>query len=74
MNADEFEQVMEILGWTKLGKTPAGHKEIVELVATQAFADGEFIASESDHVDRVVQCVAHALPYFSVSFIILPRI
>lgn len=68
MNADEFDQIMELLGWSRLGRTTAGHKEIVELVSVQAFADGEFVASESEHIDRIVQCVGQALPYFSVSY------
>lgn len=66
MNAEEFDQVMELLGWTRLGRTAAGHREIVDLVAAQALTDGEFSAGESEHIERLVQCVGHALPYFSV--------
>lgn len=57
---------MELLGWTRLGHTVAGHREIVDLVAAQALTDGEFMVKESEHFDRLVQCVSHALPYFSV--------
>lgn len=57
---------MELLGWTRLGHTVAGHREIVDLVAAQALTDGEFMVKESEHFDRLVQCVGHALPYFSV--------
>ncbi|XP_077297963.1 apoptosis inhibitor cassowary isoform X2 [Arctopsyche grandis] len=65
VNAEEFDQVMELLGWTRLGRTAAGHREIVDLVAAQSLTDGEFSAGESEHIDRLVQCVGHALPYFS---------
>lgn len=61
---------MELLGSTKLGKSISGHQELVDLVAEQVELDHPFSPGadeESELLDRLINCVRHALPYFSVS-------
>lgn len=69
--AEEFEHIMELLTWSKLGKTPAGKKELVQIVAALAFTPEDWHPEDPEYVDRVIQCSQHALPLFSVSIIIL---
>lgn len=59
---------MELLGWTRLGHTVSGQQELVDIVAEQAEINQNFDPKdvENDNVDRLIQCVKHALPYFSV--------
>lgn len=65
VTAEEFEHIMELLSWTKLGKTPLGRKELVSLVAAQVLTGDDWQPQESEHVDRLIQCSSHALPYYS---------
>lgn len=58
---------MELLTWSRLGKTPAGKKELVQLVAALAFAPDDWHPEDPEYVDRIIQCSQHALPLFSVS-------
>lgn len=59
---------MNILASTKLGTTPKGHAELVQLIIEQAELDSEeeLILVEDEVVERYIQCATHALPYFSV--------
>jgi len=68
VTADEFHNLMELLGWTRLGHTVSGQQELVDIVAEQAEINQNFDPKdvENDNVDRLIQCVKHALPYFSV--------
>jgi len=68
VTADEFHNLMELLGWTVLGHTVSGQQELVDIVADQAEINQNFDPKdpENDNVDRLIQCVKHALPYFSV--------
>jgi hypothetical protein len=68
VTADEFHNLMELLGWTRLGHTVSGQQELVDIVAEQAEINQNFDPKdvENDNVDRLIQCVRHALPYFSV--------
>jgi len=68
VTADEFHNLMELLGWTALGHTVSGQQELVDIVADQAEINQNFDPKdpENDNVDRLIQCVKHALPYFSV--------
>jgi hypothetical protein len=68
VTADEFHNIMELLGWTRLGHTVSGQQELVDIVAEQAEINQNFDPKdvENDNVDRLIQCVKHALPYFSV--------
>ncbi|KAJ8725068.1 hypothetical protein PYW07_016026 [Mythimna separata] len=63
--AEEFEHIMELLTWSKLGKTPAGKKELVQIVAALAFTPEDWHPEDPEYVDRVIQCSQHALPLFS---------
>ncbi|XP_067000689.1 apoptosis inhibitor 5 isoform X2 [Anabrus simplex] len=67
VTADEFHYLMDILGWTRLGQTVSGQQELVDLVAEQADINQDFDPKdvENDNVDRLIQCVRQALPYFS---------
>lgn len=74
VTANEFNVLMELLGTTRLGKTLSGHQELVDLVAEQVELDQPFNPAadeEAELLDRLINCVRHALPYFSVSLIIL---
>jgi hypothetical protein len=68
VTADEFHNLMELLGWTRLGHIVSGQQELVDIVAEQAEINQNFDPKdvENDNVDRLIQCVKHALPYFSV--------
>lgn len=59
---------MELLTWSKLGKTPAGKKELVQIVAALAFTPDDWHPEDPEYVERVIQCTQHALPLFSVRF------
>lgn len=64
--ADEFHLCMNILSSTKLGSTPTGHAELVNLTTEQAElgADIDPIAIEDEIVERFIQCASHAMPFF----------
>jgi hypothetical protein len=68
VTADEFHNLMELLGWTRLSHTVSGQQDLVDIVAEQAEINQNFDPKdiENDNVDRLIQCVKHALPYFSV--------
>lgn len=66
--AEEFEHIMELLTWSRLGKTPLGKKELVQIVATLAFSPDDWHPDDPEYVDRIIQCTQHALPLFSVMF------
>lgn len=71
VTANEFNVLMELLGTTRLGKTISGHQELVDLVAEQVELDQPFnpgADEEAELLDRLINCVRHALPYFSVSY------
>lgn len=67
VTAEEFHLLMELLNGTRLGKTISGQKELVDIAADQAELDQPFNPSDPDNesYDRLVNCVKHALPYFS---------
>lgn len=59
---------MSILSSTRLGKAVSGHKQLVDIVVEQSELDGNFEVNreEDDHRERLMQCLAIAMPYFSV--------
>ncbi|CAG9783474.1 unnamed protein product [Diatraea saccharalis] len=63
--AEEFEHIMELLTWSRLGKTPAGKRELVQLVASLAFSQEDWHPEDPKYVDRLIECSRHALPLFS---------
>lgn len=70
VSAEEFQICLSILSATKLGSTPKGQAELVQLCVDQAdlSSEEEVILIEDDVVERYIQCATHALPYFSVGF------
>lgn len=64
--AEEFEHIMDLLTWSRLGKTPLGKKELVQIVAALAFSPDDWHPEDPEYVDRIIQCTQHALPLFSV--------
>lgn len=62
---------MELLTWSKLGKTPAGKKELVQLVGALALSPDDWHPEDPEHVDRIIQCSQYALPLFSVSIVLI---
>lgn len=67
--ADEFDHIMDLLTWSKLGKTPAGKKELTTIIAALAFTPDDWQPQDPDYVDRLTQCTMQAVPLFSVSLI-----
>ncbi|CAG9091326.1 unnamed protein product [Plutella xylostella] len=63
--AEEFEHIMDLLTWSRLGKTPAGKKELVQLVGAIAFSPDDWQPEDPEYVDRILQCSMYALPLFS---------
>ncbi|XP_034825061.1 apoptosis inhibitor 5 [Maniola hyperantus] len=63
--ADELEHIMDLLTWSKLGKTPAGKKELTQLIAALAFTSEDWHPEDPEYVDKLIQCTQHALPFFS---------
>lgn len=68
VTAEEFHNIMDILGWTKLGSTVAGQQELIEITIEQAELGVPFKHNNVEQWDKLVQCIKHALPHFSVSF------
>lgn len=69
VTADEFQICINILSSTKLGSTPKGQSELVQLIIEQAELNSEEnnIIIEDEVIERYIQCATHALPYFSVN-------
>ncbi|XP_050672661.1 apoptosis inhibitor 5 isoform X2 [Leptidea sinapis] len=63
--AEEFEHIMDLLKWSRLGKTPAGKKELTQIIAALAFTPNDWHIEDPDYVDRLLQCSQHAIPLFS---------
>lgn len=63
--AEEFEHIMELLTWSRLGKTPLGKKELVQIVAALAFSPDDWHPEDPEYIDRLIQCTQHAVPLFS---------
>lgn len=58
---------MDLLTWSKLGKSPLGRKELVQIVAALAFTPDDYHPEDPEYLERITQCSQHALPLFSVS-------
>ena len=67
VTADEFVLVMAILGQCKMSDTVSGQQQLVDLVAQQCNLTQTFNPKDQEHLDRMIICIKHALPYFSVS-------
>lgn len=62
---------MDLLTWSKLGKTPAGKKEMTQLIAALAFTPDDWHPEDPEYVDRLIQCTQHAIPLFTVSSLLV---
>lgn len=58
---------MEVLAWTRLGSTVSGQQELVDIAVEQAELSEPFKHTNVEQWNRLVQCIKHALPFFSVS-------
>lgn len=58
---------MAILGQCKLSSTVSGQKQLVEMVAEQCNFSQPFNVTEQENIDRIIMCMKHGLPYFSVT-------
>lgn len=58
---------MAILGQCKMADTVSGQQQLVDLVAQQCNFSQDFNPEDQEHLDRMIICIKHALPYFSVS-------
>ncbi|XP_014213934.1 apoptosis inhibitor 5 [Copidosoma floridanum] len=65
VTAEEFHSIMEMLSWTRLGSTVNGQKELVEITIEQAQLSVPFKHTDLEQCSRLIQCIKHALPYFS---------
>lgn len=63
--AEEFDHIMDLLAWSKLGKSPLGRKELVQIVAALAFSPDDYHPEDPETIERITQCSQHALPLFS---------
>ncbi|CAB3228432.1 unnamed protein product [Arctia plantaginis] len=63
--AEEFDHIMDLLTWSKLGKSPLGRKELVQIVAALAFTPDDCHPEDPEYLERITQCSQHALPLFS---------
>ena len=68
MTADEFVLVMAILGQCKIADTVSGQQQLVDLVGEQCNLNQPFNPVDQEHLDRIIICIKHALPYFSVKY------
>jgi hypothetical protein len=66
VTADEFVLVMAILGQCKIADSVSGQQQLVDLVAEQCNFTQVFNPADQEHLDRIIICIKHALPYFSV--------
>lgn len=71
MAAGEFEYIMDLLAWSRLGKTPAGKKELVQIIANLTFSADDWHPEDPEYIDKLIQCTQYTLPFFSVSIIIV---
>jgi hypothetical protein len=60
---------MAILGQCKIADSVSGQQQLVDLVAEQCNFTQVFNPADQEHLDRIIICIKHALPYFSVYFL-----
>lgn len=71
VTGEEFVLFMKILSGLKSLQTVSGRQQLVELVAEQADLEQTFNPSDTDCVDRLLQCTRQAVPLFSVRICLL---
>lgn len=67
VTASEFHSIMDVLAWTKLGSTVKGQNELIDITIEQAELSVPFKHTNLEQCSRIVECIKHALPFFSVS-------
>lgn len=65
VTADEFHSIMEVLAWTRLGSTVSGQQELIDIIVEQAELSVPFKHTNEEQWSRLIQCIKHALPFFS---------
>ncbi|XP_030056663.1 apoptosis inhibitor 5 [Microcaecilia unicolor] len=65
VTGEEFVLFMKILSALKSLQTVSGRQQLVELVSDQAGLQQMFNPSDPDSVDRLLQCMRQAVPFFS---------
>lgn len=65
VSGEEFQQCVQILSQTKMGKTITGHQELVKICLEQVDLDADFDDSADDIVYIYLTCVNQALQFFS---------
>ncbi|XP_002731277.1 apoptosis inhibitor 5 [Saccoglossus kowalevskii] len=65
VTGDEFVSFIKILSGLSSMQTVLGRQQLVDIVVEQADLESEFQPSDADCVDRLMQCVKQALPFFS---------
>ena len=58
-------RLLSILEMTFLPKNVNGQQEIVDMISKMADLDSEFDVSSGEAMDRLLQCVSQAAPFFS---------
>ncbi|XP_033216197.1 apoptosis inhibitor 5 [Belonocnema kinseyi] len=65
VTASEFHSIMDVLAWTKLGSTVKGQQELIDITIEQAELSVPFKHTNLEQCSRIVECIKHALPFFS---------
>jgi len=65
VTAEEFPRLLSILEMTFLPKNVNGQQEIVDMISKMADLESEFDVSSGEAMDRLLQCVSQAAPFFS---------
>ncbi|XP_070568084.1 apoptosis inhibitor 5-like [Ptychodera flava] len=65
VTGDEFVSFMKILSGLTSMQTVTGRQQLVDIVVEQADLESEFQPADADSVDRLMQCIRQALPFFS---------
>lgn len=65
VTGEEFVAFMKILSSLKSMQTVLGRQQIVEIITKQAELDVEFVASDPDCTDKLIQCCRQLMPFLS---------
>lgn len=66
---DEFVTLMTLLAGLKISKTMSGHNVLLSIIAEKAELGNEFDVNDQDFLDKLLMCIRHGSPYFSVSLL-----
>ncbi|XP_063960729.1 apoptosis inhibitor 5-like [Lytechinus pictus] len=65
VTGEEFVIFMKLLTGLTSMQTLLGRKQLLDLVTEQADLTSDFQHTDSDSVDRLIQCIRQAMPFFS---------